>query len=148
MRTLDPIIVIFLTFCLSFAYLRGFLYGIKRYQLNNSAYKKKKNGETFTEWILYSRYTQEIPKLLRVFYYFVLIIHSVSILICAILCFTKYSSNIGMPIAKAIYYFDAGWAILIAFLFWSPKKRSDYPYARWITKTRGQKGKNKRSKTG
>ena len=71
----NQIVVIFLCFLVSFIYIRGFLYGIKRYQLNNSAYKKRKKGETFKEWLFYIRYKEEIPKILRVLYYSVLIIH-------------------------------------------------------------------------
>ena len=35
-------VVIILCYFISLLFVRGFLYGIKRYQLNNSAYKKRK----------------------------------------------------------------------------------------------------------
>ena len=38
----NQIIVILLCFLIAFLDVRGFLYGVKRYQLNNSAYKKRK----------------------------------------------------------------------------------------------------------
>ena len=43
----NQVIVIILCYFLSVFFIRGFLYGIIRYQLNNSAYKKRKKGTTF-----------------------------------------------------------------------------------------------------
>ena len=37
-----------LAFLLAYFFYRGFLWGLKLYRLNNSAYKKIKKGETFT----------------------------------------------------------------------------------------------------
>ena len=53
----------------SFFDIRGFLYGLKLYQLNNSAYKKRKKNESLKEWFLYTRYKEEIPKIFRVYYF-------------------------------------------------------------------------------
>ena len=39
-----------LVFLLAYFFYRGFLWGLKLYRLNNSAYKKIKKGETFKEW--------------------------------------------------------------------------------------------------
>ena len=58
-----------LAFLLAYFFYRGFLWGLKLYRLNNSAYKKIKKGETFKEWFLYSRYRDVIPKPLLVFYF-------------------------------------------------------------------------------
>lgn len=38
-----------LAFLLAYFFYRGFLWGLKLYRLNNSAYKKIKKGETFKE---------------------------------------------------------------------------------------------------
>lgn len=135
----NQIIVILLCFLLSFFDIRGFLYGIKRYQLNNSAYKKRKKGETFKEWLLYSRYKEEIPKALRVLYYSVLIIHPACLIACLLVFIIKIPLNIGAILAIAIAGFDVVWMLVIALLFWSPGR--DYAYERWITKKRGQNQK-------
>ena len=137
----NQIVVIILCFCLSFLFLRGFIYGIKRFQLNNSAYKKRKKGESFKEWLFYSRYTEEIPKLLRVLHGLVLIIHLSCFVTCVFLYFTKVSFNIGGILAILIAIFDSAWMLVIAVLFWSPGP--GYPYERWISKKRGQKRGNK-----
>ena len=141
MNLTNQIVVIFLCNIISFIYIRGFLYGIKRYQLNNSAYKKRKNGETFKEWLFYSRYKEEIPKILCVLYYTVLIIHPVCLMACLFTYIITLPLNIGGLLAIFIAGFDAIWMLVIALLFWSPGR--DYAYGRWITKKRGQNRKKK-----
>ena len=133
------ILVIFLCLIVSFLYFRGFLYGIKRYQLNNSAYKKRKKGETFKEWLFYSRYKEEIPKMLRVLYYTVLVIHPVCLIACVFAYIITLSLNLGEVLAIFIAGFDVVWMLVIALLFWNPRR--DYAYERWITKKRGQNRK-------
>lgn len=137
----NQVIVILLCYFISLLFARGFLYGIKRYQLNNSAYKKRKRGETFKEWLFYSRYKEEIPKILRVLYYSVLIIHPACLIACLFAYIIALPLNIGRILATAIAGLDAVWMLVIALLFWSPGR--DYAYERWITKTRGQKQNKK-----
>lgn len=134
-------IVILLCFLIAFLDVRCFLYGIKRYQLNNSAYKKRKKRETFKEWFFYSRWKEEIPKILRVLYYAVLIIHPVCLIVCLFAHIITLSLDLGGALAIFIAGFDVVWMLVIALLFWSPGR--DYAYERWITKKRGQKPKKK-----
>ena len=135
----NQIIVIVLCFLIAFLDVRGFLYGVKRFQLNNSAYKKRKKGETFKEWLFYSRYKEEIPKTLRVLYYTVLVIHPVCLIACVFTYIITLSLNLGGALAIFIAGFDVVWMLVIALLFWSPGR--DYAYERWITKKRGQNRK-------
>ena len=137
----NQIIVILLCFLISFLYVRGFFYGIKRYQLNNSAYKKRKKGETFKEWLFYSRYKEEIPKILRVLYYSVLIIHPTCLIVCLFAHIITLPLNLGGALAFFIAGFDVVWFLVIALLFWSPGP--DYAYERWIRKNRGKKRNKK-----
>ena len=133
----NQIIVIVLCFLIAFLDVRGFLYGVKRFQLNNSAYKKRKKGETFKEWLFYSSYKEEIPKILRVLYYSILIIHPACLIICLFACAIKMPMKIGGTLAIAVASFDVVWMLVIAVFFWSPGR--DYAYERWITKKHGQK---------
>lgn len=135
------ILVILLCFFVSLLYIRGFLYGIKRYQLNNSAYKKKKKGESFKEWLFYSRFKNEIPRILRILYHSVLLIHPACFAVCVLLYALQQSCMVGKVFVKILACFDAVWIIIIALLFWSPGR--DYAYERWITKKRGQKQRKK-----
>lgn len=136
------IFVILAGFFVSFICIRCFLSGIKSYQLNNNAYKKRKKGETFKEWLLYSRYKEEIPKILRVFYYFVLIVHLAGLLACLFGYIITLPLSIGRKLATAIAGFDCVWIIIIALLFWTPGP-NNFAYERWITKKRGQKPNKK-----
>lgn len=117
-------------------YIRGFLYGIKRYQLSNTSYKKRKKAETFKEWLFYSRYKEEIPKPLRILYYVVLMIHPLCMIACTVMYFMKLPA-IGKAIAIDLTVFDILWVLVIQLLFWSPGP--DWAYERWITRKRGQK---------
>lgn len=133
--------VILGSYALALMFIRGFLYGVKRYQLNNSAYKKRKRQESFKEWLFYSRYKEEIPKILRILYFVVLIIHPVAIIACLFVYLIKVPWNIGGKIATGIMIFDDVWVILIGLRFWRPEP--DFAFERWIKKTRGQKPKKK-----
>ena len=137
----NQVIVIILCNFISLLFVRGFLYGVKRYQLNNSAYKKRKKGETSKEWLFYNRYKQEIPKILRVLYYTILIIHPVCLITCLLAYIITLSLNFGEALAIFIAGFDVIWMFVIALLFWSPGR--DYAYERWITKKCGHNRKKK-----
>ena len=137
----NQVVVILLCYFISLLFVRGFLYGIKRYNLNNSAYKKRKRGETFKEWLFYSRYKEEIPKILRVLYYTVLIIHPFTLIACLFAYIIQLPLNLGGALSTYIAGFDVVWMLVIALLFWSPGR--DYAYERWITKKRGHKRKMK-----
>ncbi len=131
------IILLVLSELLSFIYFRGFIVGIKFYQLNKSAYKKRKKGETFKEWLLYSGYKEEIPKIIRVLYFAFLTIHPAGIIIGLFVPLT-----IGGKIARTIWWLDCLLVIVISLLFWTPS--GDMKYERWISKRRGQKPKQKK----
>ena len=137
----DQILVIFLAFFLTFVYIRCFFNGIKRYQLNNSAYKKRKKGETFKEWLLYSRYREEIPKILLVAYFSMILINILGLIICVIIYIVKAPQKIGDITARVVCYSDVTLVTITTLLFWSPS--GDDAYERWITKRRGQNKKRK-----
>lgn len=130
----NQIIVILISYFISFIYIRAFLYGIKRFVLNNSAYKKRKKRETIKEWLFYSRYTKEIPKILYILYYSVMVIHPVFLIACFSVhsINTRISLNIGGILATIITGADVVWMLMIALLFWKPGP--GYAYERWITK--------------
>ena len=64
------IIPISLCYILVFLYLRQFIAGAITYQLNLSARKKRRANQTFKEWILYTRYRNEIPNLFLIWYFY------------------------------------------------------------------------------
>ena len=135
------ILVIALMSLLAFFYDRGFILGIKNYQLNNSAYKKRKKGETIGEWFLYTRYRDIIPKGWIIFYFILLALHVLCFIICIVVNFTS-QSKIGEIVAIFTFFFDVAWVLVLHILFWS--KKPGYAYERWIQKKRGQDPANKK----
>lgn len=129
-----------LAFLWAYFFYRGFLWGLKLYRLNNSAYKKIKKGETFKEWFLYSRYRDVIPKPLLVFYFFLLALHATAFLICIILHFC-----VDVWVVYIVRVVGIGaWIVLIGILFWS--KEPGFAYDRWIKKRYKKSEKNKPKK--
>ena len=133
----NQFIVVVISYLLSFLYIRGFLWGVKAYTLNTSARKKRKKGQTFKEWFLYSRYREEIPKVLLIWYFVVMAIHPLVLLFCIILYFIDSLEVIGAIFAKGIFWFDGVWIITIQLLFWQVKP--GFKYERWIEKKGGNK---------
>ena len=143
MSLANALLVIFLLYIFAIISLRAFLEGAIMYQLNRSAYKKREKGKNFNEWLFYSRYKEEIPKILRILYYTVLLIHPVFIIACVLLYIMKLPLNLYRELVTFIIIFDFVWYMLIQVLFWHP--RGTYiPYERWITKKRGQKKQKKK----
>ena len=137
MRFTNQIIVISLCFWISFIFLRSFLYGIKRYRLNNSAYKKRKKGESIKEWFFYNKYKDILPKFFLCFYYSFVLVHLLAISVCILFRMINLSCNAGGIVAIVIACYDALWILVIALLFWSPGRT--YAYERWINKYTNEK---------
>lgn len=122
--------------------IRGFLYGLKLYQLNNSAYKKRKKNESLKEWFLYTRYKEEIPKIFRVYYFSNIIAHLLILILCLLFYFLKLDRKFGSTAVYFICFLDSIFWIIISLLFWSSKP--GYKYSRWIKKRRGQPPKDRK----
>lgn len=139
----NQVIVIVLYFLLSFFFIRMFFTGMKCYQLNKNALKKRKKTENFIQWLLYTKFKEEIPFGWRIFYFIFCLIHLGSLISCLLIAAfdTNASFCVGRIIAISIYLYDTIW-ILIVFLLFKP--RSPYQslnYERWIKKKRGMKPK-------
>ena len=132
MKFSNQIVVILLCYCISFFFSRLFLYGLKKFKLNRSAYKKRKKEETFKEWLFYCRYKKEIPKVLRFLYYFVLIFHPVVLVICTIISFIEIPVIVDDVLTISTVVFDCVLQIAFLIFFWSPKP--GVPYDRWFNK--------------
>lgn len=132
-------------FCFLYAFFkfRSFISGVKRYQLNNSAYKKRKKSESFKDWLFLSKYKEEIPKILRIYYFLTIVIHSLTIIISILLCITKQPIEIQRLFLRYLLYYTGITAeLLLDLLFWKLGHREP-AYERWITKKRGQTKKKK-----
>ena len=142
----NQILAFLVSFFLFFFYLRMFFWGMKSYQLNKSAYKKKKKDETFVQRLLYVKFKEEIPLGWRLFYYFFCLSHFACILVCVVLRLisAEISWNIGGKIAKWCVYFDFLWNSVVLLAFHSRDPLNAVKYERWIKKKRGMPPKNKK----
>ena len=143
------IILICIPAPLCFIFIRAIFSGIKDYQLNKSALKKRKKGETFIQWLVYSKFKEEIPFGWRLFYYIVCILPLCGIASCLVLRLIdlELSFTVGRKIAVGIAYFDATWVTILGWMFHNrnPKKNGyDAPFARWFRKKRGMTRKRKK----
>ncbi len=129
------ILLVMLCYLLSFFYIRMFIWGVIGYQLNNSALKKRRKGLTFKEWLFYTRYREEIPKVLIAVYMVMLLIHPIVLITCVVLYFLLGMNEVGPMLAKGVSLFFFGWRLIYFLMFWSP--RPGIPFERWIKKKRG-----------
>lgn len=127
----------------SFWAVRWEFSNIVDYQLNKNAVKKRKKGMTLKEWFLYTRYREEIPKLLLFLYFVIVIGHPLVLAICFLLFLLGPYPEIGGNVAKGVMAFDIGWELLYAIAFWDWPNR--FPkYSRWIKKKSGMPPKRRK----
>ena len=113
------------------------------YQLNNSAWKKRKKGMTFKEWFFYTRYRKEIPRVMLLLYFVIVVIHPSVLVICFLLYLLGPHPEIGGNFAKGVMWFDVGCLVILEVAFWNWHDRSPN-YSRWIKKRRGMPPKRKK----
>ena len=130
------IIILVLCWVLTFFSIRLELSNIIEYQLNKNAFKKRKKGMTFKEWFLYTRYREEIPKILLFLYFFIVIGHPLVLLVFFLIYLMGPYPEIVGNLVKGVAAFDIGWQLIYAIAFWDWPNRLP-KYSRWIKKKRG-----------
>lgn len=137
------IIILVLCWVLTFFSIRLELSNIIEYQLNKNAFKKRKKGMTFKEWFLYTRYREEIPKILLFLYFFIVIGHPLVLLVFFLIYLMGPYPEIVGNLVKGVAAFDIGWQLIYAIAFWDWPNRLP-KYSRWIKMKRGMPPKKKR----
>ena len=137
------IIILVLCWVLTFFSIRLELSNIIEYQLNKNAFKKRKKGMTFKEWFLYTRYREEIPKILLFLYFFIVIGHPLVLLVFFLIYLMGPYPEIVGNLVKGVAAFDIGWQLIYAIAFWDWPNRLP-KYSRWIKKKRGMPPNKKR----
>ena len=94
------------------------------------------------EWLLYSRFREEIPKAILVLYFVILAVHPAAMLVCYVVHCTKASVGISTGAAYFILFFNAAWTSVLSLLF-RPGKDKRIRYERWIKRRRGQTPRKK-----
>ena len=111
----------------------------ERLSVEHQCHKKRNKGQTFKEWFLYSRYREEIPKILLILYFVVVAIHPLVLIFCVIFSFIKPLEWVGPVLAKGISAFDVIWILILHILFCQIKP--GYKYERWIERRKGNRKK-------
>lgn len=132
---LSQILVMPLIFFLTLFLLRWMYVSIIDYQLNNSARKKRRKGQTFKEWLLYSRYKEEIPPFL-IYLYFTFIIVNVILYIVALLLYFLNNAHLLYITFVIMACVDYGLTFILEICFYGRRKNGQtyYKVERWITK--------------
>ena len=131
------IYMILFSYVLGFFLMRGFLGSVIYYQLNKSAVKKRKKGQSPKEWFLYSRFRDVLPRLAVIWYFIVVAIHPLILAVCVILTLADVSNESGKWVALSAPIFDTVWLAVLYFMFWQVEP--GYKHDRWIKKKRGMK---------
>lgn len=140
---IPALIMISLLFSAVFFGIRAEIDSILLYQLNKSAYKKRRKGESAKEWFLYSRFREEIPKAMIRLYFAVLFVHPAAILLCYAVHFAGLSTVISTAALCLIFCFDAAWTTVLNLMFRRGRIRGKDHYERWIQRRRGQTPRKK-----
>lgn len=132
---LSYILLMPLVFLLALTLLRWLYTNIIYFQLNKSARKKRKQGQTFKEWLFYSRYRKEIPRVL-IYLYFVFIIVNLIIFIVALIFYFFQNIDYIYCIFVAIVCFDYGLTLILDIAFYGRRKNGQtyIKVERWIKK--------------
>ena len=131
----------------SVSYIRAFIDRLLFYQRSINAFITRSKGQTFKEWLLYSRFKEDLPKIILKLYYVILIINSV----CLIAWIFVYIIGLPINFRKVLMFFVLGfniiWIGILEIIFWKPRedrKFKEYAFERYFKKIR--KGNRKRKK--
>lgn len=123
--------MILIVWGISFLYIRSVLSSVKELYLKKKERENRKRGQTFKDWIFYTRYRDTIPKILLRLYFVIIVIHPL-IFLLAMLCLLIEDIYIYVwNISKGVFIFDAIYFWIITLLSFNPKSPwADYK--RWI----------------
>ena len=124
-------IIALIALIITSSYFRCLLDYVKTIYLTKHQKKLRKQGQTFKEWLLFTRYKKELPKWLLVLYYCIVILN-LSVMIY--FCFAWYIKPIQLVaklIVNSVCIIDG---ILIG-IFWILSWRPGDPYShheQWV----------------
>ena len=132
----SQIILFVCLYFLAFIYIRAFVGGFIHYTVNKSARKKRKKGQNFIEWLLYSRFRYDIPRIILILYFIIITIHPLGLILSPIIYLFDFLQQFNLIMVDFILYFDIIWFSILAIFFWKPNGPA---YERWIQKGRRKK---------
>ena len=137
MTIMVGVFIILFFYCLSVWLYRGLLDSIILYQLNNSAQKKRRKGQSLKERFLYSRFRDVLPRFAVIWYFVVVAIHPLILAAYIILTLAGAPEKIWKWTAFSSFLFDVAWMAVIKIMFW--QLEPGFKIDRWIKKKRGMK---------
>ena len=137
MTIMVGVFIILFFYCLSVWLYRGLLDSIILYQLNNSAQKKRRKGQSLKERFLYSRFRDVLPRFAVIWYFVVVAIHPLILAAYIILILAGAPEKIWKWTAFSSFLFDVAWMAVIKIMFW--QLEPGFKIDRWIKKKRGMK---------
>ena len=137
MTIMVGVFIILFFYCLSVWLYRGLLDSIILYQLNNSAQKKRRKGQSLKERFLYSRFRDVLPRFAVIWYFVIVAIHPPFLAAYIILTLAGAPEEIWKWTAFSSFLFDVAWMAVIKIMFW--QLEPGFKIDRWIKKKRGMK---------
>ena len=123
--------MILIVWGISFLYIRSILSSVKELYLKKRERENRKKGQTFKDWIFYTRYRDTIPKILLRLYFVIIVIHPLIFLLAVLCLWIKDLYIYIWNISKGVFIFDAIYFWIITLLSFNPKSPwADYK--RWI----------------
>ena len=117
---------------------RSFIAGLKVYQLNSSAYRKRSKGQTFWQWFWYTRFRDVIPRWVLISYYMILAFYpSVALLGSALFLIFPALLPFLSSLTKILIILTFV-PIILSRIFFADRKTGLYAYERWIPRKKGQ----------
>lgn len=138
MNCFPHIVVIVLGGMLRFIFVRGYIGLIINYCLNTSAGKKRRKGQSFKEWLTFSRYRDIIPYKFMVFYYSYPLIYVLSIFAILIMAICNFGHDETMFFCSWVLFLLDIPIVIMFFRFFNFKTRS-YDASRVIDRKKRNK---------
>lgn len=128
-------LLILVVFLLTFCYLRNLNSQIIDYQVNKSARRKRKKGQTFIEWLIYKRYRNEIPRILFITYFASLIFNFITFVL-SVIFLALYLEDFAFIVFKWSVGVDYGLMFILNIAFYGRRKNGQTytKIERWIIK--------------
>lgn len=133
---MDCIIAALVLIVFMFFMFRWFFWNVTDFMLNKKERKRRKNGQGFKEWLMYSRYRDAIPKLWLFLYFIFMIVHLINLVIALVSgAFHIPSKHTVELCTKIIAWSDVAIFAIFEILFRGSKNKITYVnVGRWIKK--------------
>ena len=130
-----PMIIIFIVFGLFTTFVtRGYIDGVICDSLSPSARKKRKKGQSFKEWFLFSRYSDLIPRFMMVGYLATLISLLPLTAALIVLHLLKLNDEVIRIIFFAMIVLISIYPLINTYRFRTPRKGSGWNYRTVVKK--------------